>query len=480
MLRGPQGPAHVEPGHVGQAQVEQHQVGFPLGEGGQPGRAVGGLAHLVALVLQGHGQRQADLVVVFDEQQGVHSPAILPGACGPVRLLQKSRRLVVAPSQPVTMMSTVHAAPVGCLPPPGASPAAVDPCHTGVLCPGAVRCACAPRSPCSSGSSRSIASVSLTVVTYAFARSSLLEQRAEVARQQAVLNALQVREFLRDGTEGFGDYFPTIRTETDGFAAIHLGDGRSASTRTQFSYDELPRRPPPGRRRRGLGGAARSTSATTTTSASACTSPTSAPTTSRRSSSARPRARCARSCWPWSSARRSRCSWRPASGWWTSRRLLRPLGRITDAAGEIAAGDLDTRVAREGDPDLDRLADSFNDMADAVQARIEREARFASRRQPRAALPDHRPGRRRRGHQRPAWRAPRPHPAGPRRRRRPGAPLRRHGDRPARAVAHRRRGDRPAHRGGRHRRPVRPCRRPQRLRRPARSRCRSTSATGRR
>ena len=65
-------------------------------------------------------------------------------------------------------------------------------------------------------------------------------------------------------------------------------------------------------------------------------------------------------------------------GWWTSRRLLRPLGRITDAAGEIAAGDLDTRVAREGDPDLDRLADSFNGMADAVQARIEREARFAS------------------------------------------------------------------------------------------------------
>ena len=65
-------------------------------------------------------------------------------------------------------------------------------------------------------------------------------------------------------------------------------------------------------------------------------------------------------------------------GWWTSGRLLRPLGRITEAAGEIAAGDLDTRVQRESDPDLDLLADSFNDMADAVQARIEREARFAS------------------------------------------------------------------------------------------------------
>ena len=35
-------------------------------------------------------------------------------------------------------------------------------------------------------------------------------------------------------------------------------------------------------------------------------------------------------------------------------------------------------MAAEGDPDLDRLADSFNEMADAVQARIEREARFAS------------------------------------------------------------------------------------------------------
>ena len=35
-------------------------------------------------------------------------------------------------------------------------------------------------------------------------------------------------------------------------------------------------------------------------------------------------------------------------------------------------------MALEGDPDLDRLAESFNGMADAVQARIEREARFAS------------------------------------------------------------------------------------------------------
>lgn len=65
-------------------------------------------------------------------------------------------------------------------------------------------------------------------------------------------------------------------------------------------------------------------------------------------------------------------------GWWTSRRLLRPLSRVVSAAGEIASGGLDVRMAAEADPDLDRLARSFNEMADAVQTRIEREARFAS------------------------------------------------------------------------------------------------------
>lgn len=67
-----------------------------------------------------------------------------------------------------------------------------------------------------------------------------------------------------------------------------------------------------------------------------------------------------------------------ALGWSTSRRLLRPISRVATAAGEIASGGLDTRMAPEADPDLARLAKSFNDMADSVQTRFEREARFAS------------------------------------------------------------------------------------------------------
>ena len=62
----------------------------------------------------------------------------------------------------------------------------------------------------------------------------------------------------------------------------------------------------------------------------------------------------------------------------TSRNVLRPLLRVTGAANDIATGGLDTRLDNEKDPDLERLVTSFNEMADAVQQRIEREQRFAS------------------------------------------------------------------------------------------------------
>jgi two-component system, OmpR family, sensor histidine kinase MtrB len=65
-------------------------------------------------------------------------------------------------------------------------------------------------------------------------------------------------------------------------------------------------------------------------------------------------------------------------GLWTSRRVLRPLSRVTEAATRLAAGGFDTRLRDESDPELQRLAVSFNNMADAVQQRIQREARFAS------------------------------------------------------------------------------------------------------
>lgn len=67
-----------------------------------------------------------------------------------------------------------------------------------------------------------------------------------------------------------------------------------------------------------------------------------------------------------------------ALGAWASRRALRPLGGVSTAALSLAAGRLDTRLATVSDPDLAPISQSFNQMAQSLQDRIERDARFAS------------------------------------------------------------------------------------------------------
>jgi len=61
-----------------------------------------------------------------------------------------------------------------------------------------------------------------------------------------------------------------------------------------------------------------------------------------------------------------------------SRRAVKPLGDAAQAAKAIAGGRLDTRLETTDDHDLRLLANSFNDMASALQSRVERDARFAS------------------------------------------------------------------------------------------------------
>jgi two-component system, OmpR family, sensor histidine kinase MtrB len=65
-------------------------------------------------------------------------------------------------------------------------------------------------------------------------------------------------------------------------------------------------------------------------------------------------------------------------GFWMSRRVLRPVTEFAVAAQQVAAGDLGTRLARDGDPDLDSLAISFNEMVDSVERRIDRETQFVA------------------------------------------------------------------------------------------------------
>ena len=84
-----------------------------------------------------------------------------------------------------------------------------------------------------------VATVTLTIVTYAFARESLLDQRAEVARQQAILNAIQVRDQLRSESSAFCEWFPNVGPEAGGYAYVRLADGQSCTTNVSFSDEAV-------------------------------------------------------------------------------------------------------------------------------------------------------------------------------------------------------------------------------------------------
>jgi signal transduction histidine kinase len=59
-------------------------------------------------------------------------------------------------------------------------------------------------------------------------------------------------------------------------------------------------------------------------------------------------------------------------------RVMRPLRDISEVAHDIASGRSESRLDADTDPDLQPLAESFNGMVDELQARVQREARFAS------------------------------------------------------------------------------------------------------
>lgn len=68
-------------------------------------------------------------------------------------------------------------------------------------------------------------------------------------------------------------------------------------------------------------------------------------------------------------------------GFWASGYALQPLRRISDAAKDVAMGQMDTRIDYtdyDDDPELAPLVANFNDMLSALQDRIDRDARFAS------------------------------------------------------------------------------------------------------
>ncbi len=221
------------------------------------------------------------------------------------------------------------------------------------------------------------ASLALGVVTYAVARNYLLDQRTSSAQNQAFSNARAVRDELRAPEGDVTDLVARLRTEGDGFAILMIPGIEPLYTDIQIQQVDLPvellTNVPNGIngiQRFDVGGdpylavgihlaefdaeyfeAFPLDNTERTLQAIATALSFGAAVTALLAG---------------------------GLGWWTNRRLLRPLTRVAEAAGDIATGGLDTRMPAETDPDLDRLAKSFNEMADAVQTRLEREARFAS------------------------------------------------------------------------------------------------------
>lgn len=65
-------------------------------------------------------------------------------------------------------------------------------------------------------------------------------------------------------------------------------------------------------------------------------------------------------------------------GWVLARSVTRPVRELRLASARVAGGDLTVRVERAGPPELQVLADSFNDMTQRVRRMVEREKAFSA------------------------------------------------------------------------------------------------------
>jgi signal transduction histidine kinase len=303
-------------------------------------------------------------------------------------------------------MNPVHAAPVGCLPPPGASPAAVfsrrcdsesRPLPTtliGMTTPvGATLLPMARRRSLRLstrvtlffGAMALLGGIGLTLATFLFARNSLLDQRVSAAKVTAIQHATNMNDLLDTSPDSrtVAQAVQDLDTEQGGYAALLTSAAFPARpvnvfSRIGYSPADLPSQ---------LVESVRSGQSGQQLFSDDDGKPWVGVGISLRAHDVG-----YIEAFPLETTERTLRVLASALivgavlatliatffGWSTSRRLLRPLSRVADAAGDIASGTLGARLDEETDPDLNRLAGSFNDMADAVQERIEREQRFAS------------------------------------------------------------------------------------------------------
>ena len=227
------------------------------------------------------------------------------------------------------------------------------------------------------------AALVLSIVTFASTRSYLLSQRSEVAKRQAFNNAQLVRTLYAENPADVDQLIANIRSERGGYAVLHLD---ASDTESEYFYAQEPLRFTQSNLPQDLvtktlqGGTGRQRFTFDSNPYEAIG--VSIPSINAQYFEAFPLTDVATTLGTIQTTLLIGVILITVAaaflGSTTSKNVLRPLLRVTGAADEIATGGLDTRLEIEKDPDLEKLVTSFNDMADAVQQRIEREQRFAS------------------------------------------------------------------------------------------------------
>jgi two-component system, OmpR family, sensor histidine kinase MtrB len=215
----------------------------------------------------------------------------------------------------------------------------------------------------------------LSFLTYALVRNSLVDQQEDSATSRAYLNARLVRDGLRARSD-LGRVLSSLETpSSEGVVVRH--DDRWFANSLFIGGDAIPERlrervaeGRPGRQRFEFGGRA--------WLAVGVPIPRVEAEFYEAFSLAETDRTLSILAWSLSGAALLTTMGGALVGRWVSRRVLRPLTSVSEAAAAIARGNMDIRLGPVSDRDIAPLAQSFNSMVDALSERLRRDARFAS------------------------------------------------------------------------------------------------------
>ncbi len=219
--------------------------------------------------------------------------------------------------------------------------------------------------------------VTVAGISYSRARTVLISQREDSALKQAFLNARAVRSGLREERLAYAKELRSLATGKSSYPLIRAGEKWYAASSVEVGGDDIPR---PLQASTSAGSVSRQR----VVSKGRPFLVVGIPIPEHRIVyyEAFPLAELQRTLGTLAAALGTSAAIAAliaaAVGILSTRRVVRPLRDLAVAANRIAHGDLAARLDGSGDKSLTPLVTSFNDMAKALQDRVDRDTRFAS------------------------------------------------------------------------------------------------------